>query len=293
MPGSFKDFHPRSLVDIVDAIWDWDVADDAAARALTIKHPPGTAILLIAQYRVPLRSDWRFGSRSHSRSEYQLFATQGQTGVVSTHPRGPLGVIIVCLKPEVAARMLGAPLQEFADTKIELSSLFNVGEVILLEEMLAEARDSAERVAYVESFLLGQMRHIRPESAASRAALLLRRYPALPVWRLASELDISQRHLQRHFQGAFGTSPKQFARIARIEKVLEARRDGRAWVDTAYACGFTDQAHMINEFNRIIGQPPEDFFRTAPAEEIHTVNANFRVTYAISCAANSLSPSRA
>jgi len=55
----------------------------------------------------------------------------------------------------------------------------------------------------------------------------------------------------------FGASPKQFARVARIEKVLAMRQAGSAWADIAYGCGFADQAHMINDFDAIVGETPE------------------------------------
>jgi methylphosphotriester-DNA--protein-cysteine methyltransferase len=47
--------------------------------------------------------------------------------------------------------------------------------------------------------------------------------------------------------------PKQFARIARIDTVLSARSHGAPWLDIACVSGFTDQAHMINDFTTIVG----------------------------------------
>jgi AraC-like DNA-binding protein len=262
LAGAFKIFRPPSLAGIADAIWDLDVPDSSAARALTIKHPPGTSLFLIAHYRASLGSDQRFGWNGGCHGKYQLCATQLQAGVVTARPNGPLGSIVMCLKPEAAVRIIGAPMQVFADTKIDLHSLFKVAEVSLLGEMLCEARDSRERVTIAEGFLLRLAHRLRPASVACRAAERLRSNPAMPVGELASHLDISQRHLSRSFHATFGTSPKQFARLARIERALAARRDGRTWADIAYACGFSDQTHMIRDFNGIIGQPPEDFFRT-------------------------------
>jgi methylphosphotriester-DNA--protein-cysteine methyltransferase len=64
----------------------------------------------------------------------------------------------------------------------------------------------------------------------------------------------------------FGAGPKLFARVARIEKVLAMRQHGSAWADIAYACGFADQAHMINDFDAIVGEPPQHFFRTTAVD---------------------------
>ena len=81
--------------------------------------------------------------------------------------------------------------------------------------------------------------------------------------KLASVLDISERHLSRGFRATFGISPKQYARLARIEKVIAARKSGLGWADVAYACGFTDQAHLIHDFGTIVGGTPAEFFGAA------------------------------
>ncbi len=89
------------------------------------------------------------------------------------------------------------------------------------------------------------------------------------------KLDISERHLSRCFRTTFGIGPKRFARAARIEKVLAARREGAAWDDIAYTLGFADQAHMIRDFNDMVGQSPEDFFRVARAARMQALAGGF------------------
>jgi AraC-like DNA-binding protein len=266
LAGAFKAFRPPSLSDITDAIWDLDIPDARTAMALTIKHAPGTSLFLLARYRAPSPSNRQFGSIGGSHDGHQFCAVQLQTGVVTARPNGPLGSIVICLKPEAAVRMTGEPLQSFADTKIDLHSVFNPSDVSLLGEMLCEAQDSRQRIAIAESFMLRVRRQLRPPSAACHAAARLRSNPALPVLRLASEMSISRRHLSRCFRTTFGTSPKQFVRLARFEKTLAAHRDGRAWADIAQVCGFSDQSHLIRDFKAIIGQSPEDFLRTLDAD---------------------------
>jgi AraC-like DNA-binding protein len=255
--------HPL-LAEIVDKIADWDVPDGDVARALTIKYSPTTAPYLIAQYRPPIRSVHHFGSSYYHHRRYFHVGTQLRTGVVTARPSGPLGALIIRLKPESAARLMGERMHDFVDAKIDLGDLFNAGDVSLLEEMLMEAPDSAARFARIESFLLRSLRQCQPDPVVCRAAQCLRRNPSLRVRRLAVQLDISERHLSRSFQAMFGTSPKQFARVARIQKILAMRHGGSAWADIAYACGFADQAHMINDFTAIVGEPPEEFLRTTP-----------------------------
>jgi AraC-like DNA-binding protein len=258
--------HPL-LAEIVDLIMDWDVPDGDVARVLTPKTLPSTCPYLLAQYRAPIRSDRHFGSGSYRHRQYGHVATTVGTGVVTVRPSGPLGVLIIRLKPEAAARLMGERMQDFVNEKVDLGHLFNPVDLSLLEEMLMEAPDSVARFARIESFLLQNLRrHCRPDPVVCRAAQCLRRNPSLRVKRLAAQLDVSERHLSRSFRAMFGASPKLFARVARIEKLLAMRQRGSAWADIAYACGFADQAHMINDFDAIVGEPPQHFFRTTAAD---------------------------
>ena len=152
-------------------------------------------------------------------------------------------------------------MQYFLDARIGLDDLFGGSRVSLLVEMLAEARTSAERFACVQSFLAANLRERRVNPVACLAAALLRQRPHWRVRRLAAQLDVSERHLSRSFQVMFGMSPKQFARIARIESAWSARSQGASWAEAAYATGFTDQAHMINDFVEIVGVPPAQLVR--------------------------------
>ncbi|HTF66414.1 MAG TPA: helix-turn-helix domain-containing protein [Edaphobacter sp.] len=77
---------------------------------------------------------------------------------------------------------------------------------------------------------------------------------------LAAKLGCSARHLARAFNAAFGISPKRFARLARFQKILAERRYGQSWAQVAYACGLTDQAHLVREFHDIVGESPTEFF---------------------------------
>jgi AraC-like DNA-binding protein len=271
-PNKLVQVHPL-LADIVEQIVDWDVPDNKVARVTTPKTLPSTTPYLIAQYRVPMRSDRHFGSTVYRHRQYRHVVTTVGSGVVTVRPSGPVGLLVVRLKPEAASRLVGEQMQEFVNEKINLGDVFNAGEVSLLEEMLMEAPDSSTRFARIESFLLRNLRQCRPDSVVSRAAKCLRRNPSLRVQGLVEQLDVGERHLLRGFRAMFGAGPKQFARLARIEKVLAMRQAGCAWADIAYACGFADQAHMINDFRAIVGETPQQLFRTTAPDVDRQGNA--------------------
>jgi AraC-like DNA-binding protein len=265
---SFFRPHPK-VADIIEAIWDIDLPDASSAKAIAFKVLPAVSPTLCVHYRAPAGSDQRVNPGSCRQR-----VTGVQTGAITVRPTGSMGAVIVHLKPEAACRVMGGDMDEFTDANIGLSDLFSPTEVALLEEMLGEAADAVQRAERIQAFLLARMRGEAPDTLVERAVLQLCRYPNWSVPRLAATLDISERQLSRRFHAMVGTNLKQFARVVRIGKAIAARRRGWSWVDIAYACGFSDQAHLIHEFKFMTGDPPEALFRTAATAEHGGFNAS-------------------
>jgi AraC-like DNA-binding protein len=260
----------RTLADVVEAIWNWEILDrDAARNAASITLPSPFPILSI-HYGEPMWSD-----RPHGSGYYLHIATGIQTGVVRFRTSGPSGCVVVRLKPEAAARVIGATIPDLTDANVVLDDIFGAAEIGLLQERLRRAGDCGARISCVEAFLLSRLKHDRPDGLAAHAAYRLRCDPAVPVDELARGLSVSRRHLNRAFQTMYGIGPKRFARIVRIGRLLAARRQRNlSWADAAYACGYADQAHMINEFTALIGTSPRAFFRAPDVDVHHGFNAS-------------------
>ena len=251
--GAFRCFRPKLLADVVDAIWDWDVPEEFIAKSLTIKQAPGTSLLLMAKYRSEVRA-------RHLNKVLPLkWATQIQEGTLCLQPSGALGAIVVCLRPESASRIVGAFLREFGNTAVDLRDLFPSSSVSTCEELLATARTSSERIELVESALFHRLRP-QLDLTAQHAAFILRSDPTIPLHRLASELDVSERQLSRTFNRTFGLGLKRFARLTRIERIVALRHTGLSWAEVAYATDMSDQAHLVKEFKSIVGETPLHFF---------------------------------
>ncbi|MET0220953.1 MAG: AraC family transcriptional regulator [Tardiphaga sp.] len=255
-------FRPRLVLrDIVEDIWDWDLPDASAARRLTVRLPPSTYAFLLIQYRAPLVADWAFGAQRGAHTLRRHIAVKMQTGVTTIRPTGAIGTVIVRFRPEATDRITPVPLSRFIDHKLNLRSVFCSRAVQRLEQLLTRAPDAVARIGVMQGFLLQNMRPAKPCKILARAAMALRRNPSTSISELAHRLDISVRHLSRGFKAAFGTGPKQFARLVRVEKAMAARRDGAGWTEIAHACGFADQAHLIHDFRAIVGAAPEEIFR--------------------------------
>lgn len=74
---------------------------------------------------------------------------------------------------------------------------------------------------------------------------------------LAQALCTPVRTLNRRFTQNVGLSPKQYAQIVRLRKVVYMlSKDGAVFADVAVDCGFADQAHMTREVKRFMGHTP-------------------------------------
>jgi transcriptional regulator GlxA family with amidase domain len=86
----------------------------------------------------------------------------------------------------------------------------------------------------------------------------------IPIAVLASSLEITERQLERKFAQHVGLSPKAFCRVIRFAraKSLISQMPGSADVPVAYACGYSDQTHLIREFKLFTGQTPSCYERS-------------------------------
>jgi len=123
------------LPDLVEEMWDWDVAPPHQAQALSFRCTPSRGLNLLVHYRTPMHTTWQFGSLSRQGQRHN-FATMLQNGVVISLPQGPLGMIVVRLRPEAATRLVGDRLRYFLNAGIGLDDLFGATRVSLLGRSL-------------------------------------------------------------------------------------------------------------------------------------------------------------
>ncbi len=257
MPGYVFHGVRAELADVVEAIWHADFPGAGAARSMVL--PVVSPILCFHFRSAPLlRMGVPGAERLVDPGGYRITGISSASARIQTN--GPVGGVMVRLRPEGAAKLRGVSLPEFAEDAAALGDLFSDGEVSLLEERLLESADAEARVRTVQRFLLSRLSEREPDTLACAAAMALRSDPSVAVHSLARRLDVGERHLSRRFRASFGVSPKRFARIVRFGAAVRAgRRIG--WADTAAACGFSDQAHMVNEFSSMVGMAPDALFR--------------------------------
>ena len=162
-----------------------------------------------------------------------------------------------------AARcFVGLPVDLMRDDMVPLDELWGRSGGCLRERLL-EALTPEDALAVTEDVLLRQMTGVLgPDPAVIAAAGALSR--GVPVGEVARDLGLLPRTLRRRFTGQVGLTPKRFARVQRMQRLVRDL-DGQNEVDWAAAAarhGYADQPHLADEFRELVGVTPAEYLRS-------------------------------
>ena len=99
--------------------------------------------------------------------------------------------------------------------------------------------------------------------AAELVTAILHDSDILTVEFLSRRSGLSVRALQRLFKMYVGVTPKWVIRRYRLHEVLERFNSGESFDSAQLAndLGYSDQAHLINDFRKLAGVPPTEYLR--------------------------------
>jgi AraC-like DNA-binding protein len=178
-------------------------------------------------------------------------------------PTGRVGIF--------SARFHPAGLQPFIDFDVDTftGSTLTVAEVWgeegnMLEAEIRSCATHEERVTKLEGFLLSKRQVLKVDNAPVEYCVdaMLSSVGDVSIEKLAEELNISKRQLERRFTAAVGISPKLLARIIRFQNILQLieNKEFKSFTTVAYDGGFYDQAHFIKDFKDFTGLNPKQYF---------------------------------
>jgi AraC-like DNA-binding protein len=167
--------------------------------------------------------------------------------------------------------VLGVPASAMAGRIVALEDLWGDAATRRLCARLADARDTVDAAAILESAIAERLVTANGRHAHAQLALAAAdRLTSANVNAVAVDLGVSERHLRRVFRETVGVNPKAFAKLTRFHRALRAARDDAhaSWASIAAAAGYYDQAHLIAEFRAIAGVTPRALLgelRAAPS----------------------------
>ena len=186
------------------------------------------------------------------------------SSAIEFQPIGAMDILGVRFYAHGIFPFLNHPLVEITDRVVALHEIWNDFSNELWP-MLHEASGDRQRIKLVEHALLTLVRKqdLHPDVHVKNAVECIASSNGLiSIERLARELGLGRRQLERKFVLQVGVSPKLYTRIIRLRKFLSlVQRAGEyEWPSVVFDCGFYDQSHLIRDFKALSGQTPSEFF---------------------------------
>jgi AraC-like DNA-binding protein len=188
------------------------------------------------------------------------FVAGPDTGPVPTRMAAGTVVVGVRFRPAAGGPVLGVPLSELRDQRVDLAELWS-GDARRLPETLDPDTALARMLDVAACLVAGG----QTDPAVTRAVSLLRD-PRARTEDVAADLGLSPRQLRRRCHAAVGYGPKTLQRVlrfrrfvARIDAVHAAPPSGRNPGDLAAIAaeaGYADQAHLTRECGQLAGLTP-------------------------------------
>lgn len=196
------------------------------------------------------------------------FVAGPDTGPVPA-PAQPGAVLVgVRFRPGAGGDLLGVPLSELCDQRVDLADLRPD-----LDRLLPADLDPGQVAARLTQ-LSGQLADTgagQPDPAV-RAACRLLASPAARAEDVAAQVGLSPRQLRRRCQAAVGYGPKMLQRVLRFRRfvsLIDAADTAGGPADLAEAAatsGYADQPHLTRETVQFAGLPPAALIRTRHPE---------------------------
>ncbi len=143
-----------------------------------------------------------------------------------------------------------------------LSDFYTPSEVRLLEEELYHALFTPQwaypLIAFFTSRKIEQLHFDRIAHATKQL-----QQRQVGVSALAQEVNLSDRQFGRVFRQLVGLSPKQFSRIARLNRLLSSTEHiayGMTLEQIAARHGYHDAPHLVREFQELLDLSPTEYF---------------------------------
>jgi AraC-like DNA-binding protein len=173
--------------------------------------------------------------------------------------RGTVDMVGVRFRPGGASSFFGLPLHHIRDDAVTVSDL--PVDCPLRVAQLSEISDSSSRLAKLSAALRYRLPEIRGADWVAEAVLA--QFASSPVseplaiFDLVRSIGLSERAVERRFLASVGMTLVQFRRLARFRNALRTYAGGcDNWSAIAHAMGYSDQPHLVREFQAWSGLTP-------------------------------------
>jgi AraC-like DNA-binding protein len=160
---------------------------------------------------------------------------------------------------------------------LSLEAVLPKPEIEEVQNTLAGTRERRKQAAALELFLRRRIYNrnntsrldVSPQIEAA-ARMIRGAHGRHSIATIAHRTAMSLSALERQFRATVGASPKQLCRLARLHYVCGLWDTGRSLTEIAAEAGYTDQSHMVRDFQLFTGTSPTQFFLSASPRNLPT-----------------------
>ncbi|SFH35977.1 helix-turn-helix domain-containing protein [Pedobacter insulae] len=255
----YQTFEPSNLVNsFVKCYWTLDIEkQDPPEKQRIVPDGCMEMIFHLGDHYI------QYQSNGQTIEQPNCFVFGQITKPLEIEPAGITSIFAVRFHPDGFTSFATLPLKQMENKAVSISELFG-NEGLELQLKVVNALTTQKRITIIEDFLMSRL--LAPELVdrmiKSSVKTILKLKGQLSVSELSEKANINRRQLERRFADTIGLSPKQLAKIIRIQVTLNTmlNRDFESLTSLAYKNDYFDQAHFIKDFKEFTGVNPKKFY---------------------------------
>jgi len=169
-----------------------------------------------------------------------------------------------------APALFREPPSALVNRLVDLELLWGRAGQVLHDRLRSRSNAEAVLDAF-EAALVERRRAVPVDAVAREAARALEGRRSVAA--TGDALGVSRRTLARRFEAATGFGPKRWARLCRLQRVVQSAAECAApdWAALALDLGYADQSHLVNEFRAFSGVSPTAYRPRAADDPNHLI----------------------
>jgi len=178
-------------------------------------------------------------------------------------PTGYVDTFAIRFYPYGFANFVTVPIRTLSNKETPIEVLFGEDLARQLEQDIIQANDVGQKIEVIERFLLKKLseQSIVDNIVRNTVDLLTSAKGSTSIGDLLKGDISKRRQLERKFQRQIGVSPKQLAKVIRLQSALKMllNQEGESLTHIAYESEYYDQAHFNKDFKEFTGLSPKEF----------------------------------
>jgi len=254
----YQKFKPcEQLLPFVECYFSWK---GLAEKELDVQSPPNSFSAIVFNCATPYQSYQNSTSRM---AVPKAFACGPFTSNYHLVLKGEIAMVGIVLKAASLHNFFGLRMSGLVNNRMALAHILPETDSILVT-LKATATD-ADKVKILEDFLLDRIMDAKARlSVIDEAVELIDQHQGcITVEKVAEQLKISKRYLEKKFLEKVGVSPKFYTRIKRFTHLSKevAYNKNLNWQNLVFKYGLHDQSHLVKEFMEFNQMNPSEYLK--------------------------------